>query len=357
MNDVKHPDSWQRRLGHPMTWVALFWFGLGLLYVPQQLIMAAVRGANDPDPVIILSNFGIWMIWAAFTPLVWRITRRWPIREGRIARHFGVHAMAALLLAMLHLALMVLWLKLIGRSESLEQLVILQLSGVTATNIMLYALTVIACHGYQWWRRYQEVERLRVEAQLTALRSQLDPHFLFNTLNALAELAHQNADLTEHLILRLSELLRRSLSVSTQHFVTLAEELDFLDAYLDIHRALLRERLRVEIDVPTDLLSATIPSLVLQPLVENAIRHGIAPRREGGCIKVSARRHDPHIEIVVGDDGVGSGSTAHEGIGLGNLRHRLEALYRGGARMTAGNKPQGGYEVRIELPPQSTEIA
>ncbi|MBL0030065.1 MAG: histidine kinase [Rhodanobacteraceae bacterium] len=340
-----------------MTWVALFWFSLGLLYVPQQLIMAAVRGASDPDPVIILSNFGIWIIWAAFTPVVWRITQRWPIREQHTARSFGVHALAALLLAGVHLVLMVLWLKLIGRSEAPDKLVVLQLSGVTATNIMLYALTAIACHGYAWWLRYLEVERSRIEAQLTALRAQLDPHFLFNALNALAELAHQDAALTERLILRLSELLRRSLSGSDQHFATLAEELDFLEAYLDIHRALMRGRLQVDIDVAADLRGAAVPSLLLQPLVENAIRHGLAPKREGGRVCVQARRDAGTIEIIVSDDGVGGRAPLREGIGLGNLRRRLDVLYRGAARMQAAGRTQGGFEVRLLLPPPPVEIA
>lgn len=350
-------SGWRALRNRPMTWVALFWFSLGLLYVPQQLIMAAVRGASDPDPVIILSNFGIWIIWAAFTPVVWRITQRWPIREQHTARSFGVHALAALLLAGVHLVLMVLWLKLIGRSEAPDKLVVLQLSGVTATNIMLYALTAIACHGYAWWLRYLEVERSRIEAQLTALRAQLDPHFLFNALNALAELAHQDAALTERLILRLSELLRRSLSGSDQHFATLAEELDFLEAYLDIHRALMRGRLQVDIDVAADLRGAAVPSLLLQPLVENAIRHGLAPKREGGRVCVQARRDAGTIEIIVSDDGVGGRAPLREGIGLGNLRRRLDVLYRGAARMQAAGRTQGGFEVRLLLPPPPVEIA
>lgn len=340
-----------------MSWVLLFWFALGLLYVPQQLIMAAVRGASDPDPVIILSNFGIWMIWASFTPMVWRITQRWPIREGHLVVRFGVHALAAVLLAAVHLVLMVLWLKLIGRSEPAERLVVLQLQGVTATNIMLYALTAIACHGYAWWLRYREVERSRVEAQLTALRAQLDPHFLFNTLNALAELAHQDAALTERLILRLSELLRRSLSAGTQHLATLAEELDFLQAYLDIHRALMRDRLAVTFEIDPALATAEVPSLILQPLVENAIRHGLAPKRSGGQIVVGAHRDGAMLVLTVRDDGIGGQQPMREGIGLGNLRRRLDVLYRGAADMAAEPLTGGGFEVRLRLPPKPEELA
>jgi two-component system, LytTR family, sensor kinase len=350
-------STWRRLRTHPMLWVTLFWFGLALLYVPQQLIMAAVRGSIDPDPVIILSNFGIWIIWAAFTPIVWLIVRRWPVLEDAVASRLGIHFVAALVLAAVHLPLMLTWLKLIGRSESIQRLAELQLQGVTATNIMLYALTAIACHGYAWLLRYREVERLRVEAQLTALRAQLDPHFLFNTLNALAELAHQDAALTERLILRLSELLRRSLSGSDQHYSTLAEELDFLEAYLDIHRALMGDRLRVEVDVAPSLRGERVPNLLLQPLVENAIRHGLAPKRDGGHVRVSAVRDVGELEIRVGDDGVGGREPLREGIGLGNLRRRLDVLYRGAARMRISGRTNGGFEVRITLPPLSLENA
>lgn len=223
--------------------------------------------------------------------------------------------------------------------------------------IIIIIIIAIACHGYAWWLRYLEVERSRIEAQLTALRAQLDPHFLFNALNALAELAHQDAALTERLILRLSELLRRSLSGSDQHFATLAEELDFLEAYLDIHRALMRGRLQVDIDVAADLRGAAVPSLLLQPLVENAIRHGLAPKREGGRVCVQARRDAGTIEIIVSDDGVGGRAPLREGIGLGNLRRRLDVLYRGAARMQAAGRTQGGFEVRLLLPPPPVEIA
>ena len=350
-------SRWRRLRMHPMLWVTLFWLCLALLYVPQQLIMAAVRGASDPDPVIILSNFGIWIIWAAFTPLVWRISQRWPIHEGMLATRLGVHLLAALMLAAVHLPLMVGWLKLIGRSEPIEKLVVLQLSGVTATNIMLYALTAIACHGYAWLLRYREVERLRVEAQLTALRAQLDPHFLFNTLNALAELAHQDASLTERLILRLSELLRRSLSGGEQHWATLAEELDFLAAYLDIHHALMRDRLRVEIEVDAALGAERVPRLLLQPLVENAIRHGLAPKRDGGTVRVSARRDGELLRLTVSDDGVGGRAPLREGIGLGNLRRRLDVLYRGQADMQVEGLTGRGFQVRLALPHPAPELA
>lgn len=355
--DATATSRWQQLRAHPMFWVTAFWCFLSLLYVPQQLIIAAVRGLPDPAQVIVLSNFGIFMIWAAFTPIVWQITRRWPLPGPAFAPRLGVHLLAALALAGVHLLLMVLWLKLIGRSGDWATLVQLQLSGVTATNIMLYSLAAIACHGYDWWLRYRVVERSRVEAQLTALRAQLDPHFLFNTLNALAELAHQDAALTERLILRLSELLRRSLSGSGQHWATLAEELDFLAAYLEIHHALMGDRLRVQIDVAAGLRSERVPRLMLQPLVENAIRHGLAPKRDGGTVKVSARRDGDALRLSVSDDGVGGRAPPREGIGLGNLRRRLDVLYRGAASMQVEGLTNGGFEVRIELPAQEPEFS
>lgn len=196
------------------------------------------------------------------------------------------------------------------------------------------------------------------DARLGALRAQLDPHFLFNTLNTVSALVERDAKGVRRMISRLSELLRHSLEEGASD-VTLQRELDLLERYLDIMRVRFGERLAVEIDVPAALLGARVPNLVLQPVVENAIKHAIAPRESGGCISVAAERVGDRLVIRVRDDGPGPGGTAEPpgaGVGLANTRARLAEMY--GTRQhlrLAANDDGPGTVLEISLP-FSTEV-
>jgi two-component system LytT family sensor kinase len=204
-------------------------------------------------------------------------------------------------------------------------------------NLTVYASFVLAWHAATYYREARdrqqkalELESLLHQAQLQALRSQLNPHFLFNALHSIAELVHENPKLAEKLIVRLGELLRQVLQSATLQEVSLADELDFIRGYVDIEQMRLGERLRVIWDVPPELLPARVPSLILQPLVENAIQHGIAPTAKPGTLTIRARREDAFLRLEVRDTGPG---VTHEspdrqtGIGLANTRARLQRLY------------------------------
>jgi two-component system LytT family sensor kinase len=207
-------------------------------------------------------------------------------------------------------------------------------------NLTVYASFVLAWHAATYYREARdrqlkalELESLLHQAQLQALRSQLNPHFLFNALHSIAELVHENPKLAEKLIVRLGELLRQVLQSASLQEVSLADELEFIRGYVDIEQMRLGERLHVNWDVPSELLTARVPSLILQPLVENAIQHGIAPTAKAGTLTIRARREHASLRLEVRDTGPG---VAHEsldrqqGIGLANTRARLQRLYGDG---------------------------
>ena len=199
--------------------------------------------------------------------------------------------------------------------------------------------------------RALSAETLASGARLQALRYQLNPHFLFNTLNAVSTLVveRRTAEATR-MIARLSDFLRLTLENRASDEVPLAEEIDFAQRYLDIEQVRFGDRLQMSIDIAPDARDASVPALILQPLVENAVKHGIATREEGGRIAVRAERIGAALRITVSDDGPGLGAVYAAGIGLANTRERLRTLYGAAQRMELQSPPEGGLRVVLELP-------
>jgi LytS/YehU family sensor histidine kinase len=202
--------------------------------------------------------------------------------------------------------------------------------------------------------RESRLQRDLARAQLQLLRTQLEPHFLFNTLHAIATLMHDDTAAAERMTLLLSDLLRRALRERDEHEVPLREELSFLDHYIEIEQVRFRDRLVVERRIQPDSLEAMVPPLLLHPLVENAIRHGVGQRVEGGCVGIGARRQDPWLELSIWDDGPGPAVAADAasgtGIGLATTRARLQQLYGPGHGFELRRRPAGGVEVAVRLP-------
>lgn len=200
--------------------------------------------------------------------------------------------------------------------------------------------------------REERLQHLLTEAELKALRAQVDPHFLFNTLNTIADLITSNPPKAETMTERLAEFFRYTLMRTERTSATLDEELQFVRHYLDIEQVRFGDRLRVQFYADPDVTHEMVPALILQPLVENAIRHGLAPKPEGGRISVSAAREGQFVRIQVTDDGVGirNGSMRTNGIGLQNVRERLQALYGDGARMNIDSSFVHGTCVSLFLP-------
>jgi sensor histidine kinase YesM len=202
--------------------------------------------------------------------------------------------------------------------------------------------------------RESQLETHLVEAQLQALQRQLQPHFLFNTLNTISALMHRNVDAADNMIARLSDLLRISLQTVGVQEVPLKQELDFLSKYLEIEQTRFRDRLTVVFDVQPDTLDALVPNLVLQPLVENAIKHGIGPKPTPGQIEIRSKRAGALLELEVKDNGVGLSAARltdfNRGVGLANTRSRLQHLYGSSHRFEFRQPAAGGLSVLIAIP-------
>jgi LytS/YehU family sensor histidine kinase len=231
-------------------------------------------------------------------------------------------------------------------------------------DIIVYGGVVSLTHAVAILRRSRQRERRALEleaglarARLDALRLQINPHFLFNALNAIASLIHSRPEAADEMIGSLSELLRASLHSGGSHEVTLSGEMEMLRLFTDIERARFGERIRFEEDLAAETLPAMVPSLILQPLVENAIRHGLEPRVEAGTVTVRARRNGGRLLLTVSDNGAGYApgpdSAEHEGpggIGLSNTRDRLRALYGTGQTFTIAPGESGGTTITLDIP-------
>jgi LytS/YehU family sensor histidine kinase len=226
-------------------------------------------------------------------------------------------------------------------------------------NIPIYWIVVSLVHTLSFYRRSEERERKALElearladAKLQALRMQLHPHFLFNTLNAIATLVHKDARAADEMITNLGELLRATLDTSEQE-IPLRQELDFLNRYLEIQTVRFGERLRVAKEIDAAALDALVPTLILQPLVENAIRHGIEPNPAAGMVTIRARLNEGGaLHLTVRDSGGGPKppTKPQEGIGLANTRGRLQELYGHRARLMLNTEADGGFAVEVEVP-------
>lgn len=353
------------RASRVTRWLA--YAGLWVLLVSVFASQLYLAGYVTPWPRAFAAEAIYWLAWWILVPLVF-----WWCRRLRGAR-WGVRAPALLLGAMISLVLAPLiaqslhfvqiWLHLcLGDCEP----AFTPFSGpwfgqairAAGVNLPVYAGFVLAWHAASYYReardremRAVELEGLLHQSQLEALRSQLNPHFLFNALHSMAELVHANPKLAEQLIVRLGELLRQVLQSSNRQEVALAEELEFIRGYLEIEQMRLGDRLQVSWDIDTSLAQARVPSLVLQPLVENAIQHGIAAAGGPGTLTLAAKRSGEFLELEVRDNGPGlKRATAErsQGIGLANTRARLQRLYgeRQGFEIQAGE----GLTVRLRIP-------
>ena len=226
-------------------------------------------------------------------------------------------------------------------------------------DLFAYVSLVGSAHALHFYRRFREREQraLLLESRLTsarlrALQAQLHPHFLFNALNAVATLIRHDADAALETLTSFSELLRLALSQSEKQEIPLREDLHFVQRYVEIQQVRLGARLRFEQEVEPAALDCLVPALLLQPLVENSLRHGLEPTTRPGCVRLVVRQSGDRLLLMVEDDGMGfaAATNPNSGIGLSNLRARLEMLYGDKQTLEIASRPEGGVVVQIEIP-------
>jgi two-component system LytT family sensor kinase len=361
-------DRNARRWGRVWAVSLGIWVGLDVLVQTQNYSWYREKGIPVPWPKF-LGDYIDSAFWAFLTPLILLAVSRVPIERRTWRKAVPVHLLAGL-------AASAFWLPQLQASRlllavffddaSLYREVSLSMCfRVAVEGLLLYTQVLAIGHGMHYYREYtardlsaSRLEGQLAQAQLQILRMQLHPHFLFNTLNTISALIHKDVRAADRMLALLGDLLRDSFEKLGAQEVALKQELDFLDRYLEIEQTRFQDRLVVDKEIAPETLDAMVPNLILQPLVENAIRHGIARRAGAGRIELCSWRDNGMLAVRIRDDGPGlpTGTTpsTRGGVGLSNSQARLEQLYGPNHRFELSNRPEGGFEVILGFPFRSS---
>jgi signal transduction histidine kinase len=331
------------------------WSMLGLLFTPQTYLV----NLSGPSPLnwwqAFVSTLFPFLLWAILTAPIFWLCNRFPLENRHLVRRILLHFLFSLPIGITHLmvldfseSLLLPWVKDYSPPIPTTALVV----NFLANNIMFYWGIVAVKHAFNYFQKYQDREFRLVQAQMQALKNQLNPHFLFNTLNAISELVYSAPLVADKTITELSDLLRITLEKDNAQEISLKDEIEFLQKYLNIQQMLLDQRLKIQMDVVPETFDALVPNMILQPLVENAIRHGVAPRVTGGTIFLSAKRKNDSLEIRIEDDGLGFEPNwqSKNGIGLSNTLARLKHLYGENYRCNFEVMQTSGTKILIVIP-------
>jgi two-component system LytT family sensor kinase len=295
--------------------------------------------------------------WAVLTPLVFLLATRFIIQRGNWVWALPLQLILGVAFSVVHLQIFVRLLPFIGYDTS-PRVIRSLLFAKFQSDLTTYFVLVGIRYGMDYYDKFRDRElkasqlqaRL-VEAQLEVLKMQLEPHFLFNTLHAISALMYKDLESADRMIARLSDFLRLTLDSAGVQEVALKREIEFMDKYLEIEQIRFGERLTVERHIESETLDLLVPNLILQPLVENAVRHSIAQRAAGGRIVVRAQRRGSVLEVQISDDGKGRDpGNSREGVGLRNTRARLEQLYGQAHQLDLANLEAGGFRVSLIIP-------
>jgi hypothetical protein len=357
----------KRARSHRWIWIISIWLGFGLVDAVQTVFVMRGEGMHHAWMRLFWTCVAGWIPWALATPLVLWLGRRFPPVNLRPVGTWVVHLAACAGVGLTFAAWMA-WMDIAfnpyarhSSPGSFTHIWADKFDSGILSFLVLYGAIVTVSYVLDSRERLalQQTETARLnemlsKAQLDALRRQIEPHFLFNTLNAVAGLVRErrNDDAVD-MIAGLSDFLRRVLQGSTDQQVPLGEEMAFAQKYLDIQKVRFAERLQLSVDVPRELYPAQVPSLILQPMVENAVKHGIAKRAQGGAIRIAASRCDGVLTLSVCNDGPSlpvDWEMARSGIGMSNVRTRLQSLYGDDFELSMRNQDAGGVEVSVSLP-------
>ena len=345
-------------------WALIFlcWTLLALLFSGPQMIQAIRQNRVAEGWNVVLGELIFSYIWFALTPLAIKLSRAFRIEGGQRFKTLTIHFLASVVFLLVDILLYTIistpfgWYSHLTPFSNRYFLLILSF---TPSDVMFYWGIIVIEHALDYYRKLQErelrasqLEAQLAQSQLQVLKMQLHPHFLFNTLNAISALIRESPDEADEMVSRLGDLLRMTLETAGLQEVPFKKELEFLKHYLDIEQTRFQDRLKVEMAIGPETLDGLVPSMILQPLVENSVRHGVAPRPEGGCIKIKAWRDNSMLRLEVEDDGPGLSGDAplKERVGLSNTRARVRNLYGEAHGLRMRNAADGGLVVSLSIP-------
>jgi hypothetical protein len=332
---------------HPWRYIAGAWLAIGLFEATQVVVSMKAMGMHHAWWTLFFVTLAGWFVWAAATPVALSLLQRFPL-PARTATPWLVHGAACMAIS----AMWALWAALLEHStnpfaypngpDPFMQLWRAKQVNNLVGSIILYSAMASFGIALDSHHRLSQQRELLAQAQLAALRLQIEPHFIFNALNAVTGLIREKRD-EEAIaaVASLGDLLRRVTDRSARQFVPLDDEMDFILKYLEIQQLRFAERLRCRLDIPSALLRAQVPDFILQPLVENAIKHGIAKRAKGGELRISAARDGELLTFSVFNEGPGLAAGLQDGVGLANTRRRLQALYGEAQSLVLRDVPHG----------------
>jgi two-component system, LytTR family, sensor kinase len=342
--------------------VAAFWAFMTAMYAAQMIWLASIPGERIELRPAIAWQATYYAVWIPFTIAVWRVSGDWSAEGGRRWTRLLLHVpLFAAVWSMMALIVSAMAPYLAGQSAPFWSTFLAQLRGRAHLMVLIYTAVAGTGAALQLFQRYQDRAAAQAQlqadlaaARLRALRSHLEPHFLFNSLHSIAALARGNdMDAVVRLTAGLSDILRYVLN-SGDRPSRLGDEFTVVERYIEIQRVRFADRLNVSLTLAPEATSARVPLLVVQPLVENALKHGLSPRVQHGTLQVSASRDDGHTRIVVEDDGIGLPPNwtldSGNGTGLRNLAARLAAEYGDAASLQVRPRDGGGVRATIELP-------
>lgn len=351
-----------------IKWAAIWgvWTLFGFFFTSQVALQSQL--SENPTPFWRVLSWQLFSgyVWFAISPIILWLGKRFSFDDGQWKTSIPIHFIASLVIAILQLGIDAYVLPKLGymrRYETASYFEIFKIFLLVNLHfgVAIYWGVLGAQQAIKYYRKYRErelrtsqLEARLATSRLQVLKMQLHPHFLFNTLNAISELIYRDPESAEQMISDLSDLLRMSFENLEVQEIPLKQELEFLEKYLEIEQMRFHDRLKVEMSISPETLDAGVPNMILQPLVENAIKHGIGPRSEGGQINIGASRQNGNLALTVSDNGLGVpfGDVANlsEGVGLSNTRRRLRHLYGEGHNFGLNNAYASGLIVSLTIP-------